>query len=205
MPSTIRKEDWYVNSRLGELGLNKDDLIQVIKQAVLARNSTTDNDATIASGMLSYLAGTRALREMFRPKGWEIDRTDQIESIFDKVTLNRIAFLNGDCAADPYRNPQPRSQKGAGSERAVADNQYVLFQEYEAKNTQIKPLWYLCVHIKNSKVSAELFLPESLEKGFFTGYIERIFLIKPGEWDDFEITNQDDNLGPDFEVKVLRK
>jgi len=53
-------------------------------------------------------------------------------------------------------------------------------------------------------VRAELSLLTELESGFFSDFDERIFLVSPGEWKPGAIS-LDDDLGPEFEVEVLRR
>lgn len=203
----ILVDDREVEPRLLSLGLNKDDLLNVVLAAVQARNDATDNDPANAAGWFSYSYGTRALRDAFCGKDWSVDRTDSIESILNKELGIKVAFQNVDNAADPDRTPKARSKKGAGSERAVDNNQLSLLPDFEnelSADSGAPSIWFLMVYVNGSDVRAELSLPIAIKDSQFTGFLERIFLIKGGAWGDFEINDLDDD-GDDFEVPLSRK
>jgi len=210
MPTTkILADDWEVEPRLLALGLDRENLLKVVFAAVQARNDTTSNDPANAAGWFSYSYGTRTLREVFCGEKWMLDRTDSIESILNPNLGIKVAFQNVDSAADPNREPRARSKKGAGSERAVDNNQLNLWLLPEIENVvsaspDSSSIWFLMVYVNGSDVRAELSLPISIKDNQFTDFVERIFLIKGGEWSDFEINElEDDN--DSFEVHVSRK
>jgi hypothetical protein len=55
-------------------------LIGVVHQAVAAKANYVLNQPVNAAGQLSHISGTGALRDALRSKGWQIDRTGNIES-----------------------------------------------------------------------------------------------------------------------------
>ncbi|MBY5834519.1 hypothetical protein ACC808_35055 [Rhizobium ruizarguesonis] len=54
-------------------------------------------------------------------------------------------------------------------------------------------------------VGAELSRPIELRGGFYVGYSERIWIIRPGEWERIAVENPADDDGQDFDITVRRK
>jgi hypothetical protein len=207
----IISQDYEVSSRLDQLGLSARELISVVLQAVAAKANFVLNHPLNAAGQLSYIFGTGALRDVLRPKGWQIDRTGNIEATFDPVTGIKIVFQNADSACDDGRDPKAISDKGPAASKAVDLGQRNLFPEYEAEDDakrarEAAPLWYFFVYINGDDVRAELSFPKRIEDGQFKGFNERIYVIKPGEWASM-MPRADDGETPtqDFEINVTRK
>ncbi|GJL77725.1 MAG: hypothetical protein NPINA01_07140 [Nitrospinaceae bacterium] len=209
----ILEDSDEVGKKLKKMGLVRSDLIKVIHDAVLARNSCTDNDAANAPGSLAYFAGTRSLREILRSQGWQINRKDSVEGIVNSIATIKIIFQNVDRASEKNWEPRARSKKGPGSERTVSNNQGILFSEEEinrAMPANKTSAWYLCVSENQGIISAELSLPKSVDCGQFSGFLERIFLLQDGDGDlpEFSLSNFDDGDDGDFkefEVNIARK
>lgn len=207
----IISQDYEVGSRLAQIGLSAGELIEVVRHAVAAKASFVLNFPLNAAGQLSYIHGTGALRDILRVKGWEIDRTGNIEATYNPKTGMKIVFQNSDSACDDNRDPKAISEKGPAAMRAVDLGQMNLFPEFDTEDVKRKSrenasLWYFCVHINGDDVRAELSFPKSIEDKQFKEFNERIYIIKPGEWasmmpkeDDAEIPTQD------FEINVTRK
>jgi hypothetical protein len=186
-------------------------LIGVVLQAVAAKANYVLNHPLNAAGQLSYIYGTGALRDALRSKGWQIDRTGNIEAIYDLKTGMKIVFQNADSACEDDRDPKAISDKGPAATRAVDLGQPNLFPEYDAEDeAKVKrenaALWYLFVYINGDDVRAELSFPKRIEEGQFKGFNERIYVIQPGEWASM-MPKVDDNEPPtqDFEINVTRK
>lgn len=203
--------DFEVASRLEQLGLSAGELIGVAHQAVAAKANFVLNQPLNAAGQLSYIYGTGALRDMLRPKGWEIDRTGNIEATFDPRTGIKIVFQNADSACDDNRDPKAISDKGPAASRAVDVGQHNLFAEFDVEDqAKLKKenasLWYFFVYINGDDVRAELSFPKHIEDGQFKGFNERIYIIKPGEWVSMMPKQVDDEPdAQDFEINVTRK
>jgi hypothetical protein len=207
----IVAQDYEVASRLDQLGLTASELIGVVHQAVAAKAAFVLNYPLNAAGLLSYIYGTAALRDALRAKGWEIDRTGNIEATIDPESMMKIVFQNADSASDDDRDPKAISDKGPAASKAVNQGQQSLFPEYDIEDEEKRKkenaaLWYLFVHINGDDVRAELSFPKRIEDGQFKGFNERIYIIKPGEWASI-IPKVDDTEPPaqDFEVNVTRK
>lgn len=207
----IFAKDYDVSERLNELGLAASELIAVVHQAVAAKASFVLNQPVNAAGQLSYIYGTGALRDVLRPKGWQIDRTGNIEATYDPKSCIKIVFQNADSACEDGRDPKAISDKGPAATKAVDFGQYSLFPEYDAEDEaqrkkENSALWYLFVYINGDDVRAELSFPKKIEDGQFKGFNERIYIINPGEWASMA-PKIDDGEPPvqDFEINVTRK
>lgn len=190
----IFREPLDVADRLSPFGITAEDVIPLIEAVVAARNDVVSVDARTAAGTKAYFAGVRHLRFLFLPKGWMIDSTNGVESVVHVASGMRIVYQSVDQACVGMRGPQPINAKGPAAESAIKMSQGVLFREEELP--EIAPekiaglnstLWFLCVSINeddedDEDVRAELSLPASIENGNFKGFLERIFIVKGGDW-----------------------
>lgn len=220
MRSITLKNKVEVNNRLEGMGIPRDALIEVVMAMVGAKKDCTDNDPPSAPGWLSWCFGTRRLRQVMRSiEGWEKDDTDQISSVVNKTIGVKIVVSNTDDATGmdiSDRKPQNRSQKGAATDRIISTNQQSFLDILEEslniaqqpKVLQIKgsiTTFHLCVYHEGDVVRAELSCPVKSENGFFTDFIERIFLIT--DEDDTAPIRRRTVEEPDmeFDIQVARK
>jgi hypothetical protein len=207
----VYREDWEVEPRLQALGTTKAELIEIVRKAVTARSDATDDDAITAAGTFSYHFGLRALRQTFRAKGCEIDRTDNIEATYDPVRGIKFIFQNAESACDPFRGPKAVREKGPAAIRAIELGQPSFFSwineeaEKRAKASRAT-IWCLFVYACGDDVRAELSCPHLIEDGQYGEFHERIFIVQAGEWSDL-VFKDDDEPGPtqDYEISVTRK
>ncbi len=193
------------HSRIAELGLDYDKLIDVALVAAGASRDSTKHDPPNAPGIFAYIYGTRALRDNFVGDAWVADRTDSVESIFSERRKLRVVYQNVDCAAIDDRNPKPRSTKGVGSERTCELNQLSLFPEAPKTPPEGAKAYYLMVAVADSSITAELSLPV-VRNGSFERLIERIYLIREGELEDIDIGDEPDDEGIETpDINVTRK
>jgi hypothetical protein len=167
---------------------------------------------------MAWKEGTRRMREIGRKRGLENTNEDQIPWLTDKSAGRRFSVVNTDDATGyKHRLPQNRNRKGAATDRVVAENEAMLFDEAEIPEL-MKPLtlarppseffqsWYLCVHADGDSVAAELSCPVAIEGGYFVGFHERIVLIAPGTDgpDVFRRADIDDDEEA-FDIPVSKK
>jgi hypothetical protein len=220
MATRIWKNPIEVNNRLDQLGLKLPKLLEVVDAMVGAKAECTDNDPPGSRGWSSYRMGTRRLREVTLVEdGWEKDDTDQIASVVNKKLGIRIAVGNTDDGTgieEDGRFPQNRSKKGAATDRAIQAGQGS-FMDILDESLNVVPLnpsarppraivtYYLCVYCEGDEFRAELSAPDGVDGGFFTGFVERIFLASPGSGDDGLRRRRPDDGEPDFDIPVTRK
>jgi len=202
----VLAEEFEVAPRLEQLGVNKIDLLQVVRAAVGARRNATPFHPLSAGGQLAYLAGTEHLRRVFVPQGWHICRRDNIESIFHAEIGIKIIYQNADRAGDPLVDPIAVSKKGAGAARAIELGQYDLFPESPIQEAAelTATTWYLFVYADGPDVRAELSCPIAINDQQFDQFHERILLVQKGNWDTPDPL-ADDAPPIEFDVSVSRK
>lgn len=182
--------EWEIDARLARFGVTRAELIDVVRQTLAARSDAIDVDPLNTPGQLSYIYGTRHLRLLFLKKGWQIDRTENVESVFDSKTGTKILFQNVDLACSRFQSPKAISGKGPAANRMIDTAQGKLFGPGDLPES-VSPkaiaslnstAWYFCVSFDEDGVKAELSLPASTKGGNFFGFVERIFVLIGGDW-----------------------
>jgi hypothetical protein len=223
MPVKVFKNQIEVNNRLERLGVTREKLLEVIEAMLAARADCTPNDPPGARGWSSWRMGTRRMREEFLVEdGWERDETDQISSIVNKKLGVRIVVANTDNATGIDHEgyiPQNSSKKGTVTDRAVHANQMSFMDKLDESlnvvtlKTSAKAFgpiitFYLCVYNEGDEFRAELSCPVGLDGGFFTDFVERIFLNSSDDGDGGPVRRRaggDDDGGSEFDIPVTRK
>lgn len=202
----VLAEDYEVVSRLSQLGMRRDRLLEVVRAAVGGRRNVTGFHPLSAGGLLSWIEGTAQLRRVFLPEGWETCRRDNIESIFHPELGIKVVYQNAERAGDPLQEPVAMSKKGAGSARAIELGQYELWPELMAKEVAeaTATTWVLFVYADGDDVRAELSCPMAINEEQFDGFHERILLVAKGGWDG-AMPLVDDEPPAEYEVSVSRR
>lgn len=212
LPVRIYEEEWSVDARLREVfDVKRSDFFPIIREVVGARADAVENDPISAAGQFAYIHGTRNTRALFRPKSWLIERRDNIELVRHPDRPLMVRYQSVDLACSGEHNPQAISGKGAGSRRVINEAQLSLFPLLEPVQTFQSPLpimtglWHLCVSVNGEDVRAEISLSRGIEDKNFSGFIERIFLVKKGEWADLDIKPEVGGDAVEFEPVISRK
>ncbi|MBA4772153.1 MAG: hypothetical protein H2054_03465 [Sphingomonas sp.] len=213
IPARIYNEEWTVDARLSEtFGVTRGQLIQVVKEVVGARADAVENDPITAAGQFAYIHGTRNVRALFRSRGWNLYRKDNIELVRHPERDLTISYQSVDLAASESYSPMAISGKGAGAERAIEEAQLSLFSPAELERHDPRALatintgmWFFCVSVVGEDVRAELSLASGVSGGNFSGFIERIFIVKKGDWDNIRLATGPDSDAVDFEPIIIRK
>lgn len=197
-----------VGSRLADFGISKEELIEVAEKAAGARRSAVDHDPVNAAGLLGYIYGTRALRDLLVPRGWEVDRTENIEGTIHPSRKIRIIYQNTDSAGDAMRPPRAICGKGAGVERMVEDASAFLWpdMEEEFQRNRNAQVWFLCVALDGDDVTVELSRPGRILGRQFSDFEERV-LVK-GKTDHLETAKSQDDEGfadDDVDINITKK
>ena len=208
-----------VYNRIAMLGLSQEHLVSIAVRMAQARTDCTANNPPSAPGFYAWSEGTRRARELFIPLGWEACEYGQLSSIYNRKTGVRMIVINADAGAGlEDSQPQNRTYKRSATDRAVVENrENFLFDINLASNPQQPPCringafnWYLFVFSYRDEVGdilrAELSLPSSITRGFFTSFHERIMVISDEGFDEGSLIVPEDPEGdPEFEIHVTRK
>jgi hypothetical protein len=213
MKSVVKVTPIEVQTSLDELGITREELLEVVYTSVGARRDCTSNHPPSAPGSMSWFEGTKRLRELLAPKGWEPCNDGHISSAYARHRKIKIVFCNADDGTGVVDSlPQNWNRKGAATSGAVSDNQAWLNFGADAENvirmSQVDGIrtYFLFVYCEAEAVRAELSLPSRIDKGFFQDFEERIILLGRDEGDGpvrAKGTGPDEGL--DFDISVIRK
>lgn len=222
MNAVVYKHAMDVDRRLRELGLSRDELLEVVLAAVLGKSSCTDNDPPGAFGWMAWKEGCRRFRELFlSKKGFARSNDEGVPWVVDVIRSNRFTVANtdeGTGLVEPHRQPQQCSKKGPATDRAVSANQLSLFESSGESPLAPSPIsykrqpnrqltWYLCIYSEGDVVRAELVCPKHMDGGYFLDFYERIIILGPG--DDLVRTVPDKGAGEstveEYNISVSRK
>lgn len=195
----VLREVWDVDLRLSQLKLTRDGLLIARDVAMQERANATAFHCSNAPGTFSYHHGTWSIRDQFVDEAWAVCRLDGIEGIRNEVLKIKVAFSNVDLACDDNHIPKPRSEKGAGAERAASGGLFGHLPHYAPEPIDDFALYYLMV---DQDGAAELTRPV-VNNGTFTNAIERIYLSGGG--DDGAALLGDDDIADGFDPQVARK
>jgi len=209
----IYDQPYAVEDRLADFGVTRNEMIDVIEQIVAARFSVVSVDARAAAGQQAYLAGVRHTRFLFMRRDWEPNCDNGVESVYDPKSKTKIVYQSVDSACVSIRAPQAINAKGKVSSDLVNSAQGCLFTAEELP--EVAPsdienlnstIWYLCVSAEDDDIRAELSLPAAIVNRNFKGFLERIFIVKAGEWDNRHqpSARRDDDDGA-YEFSIVRR
>jgi hypothetical protein len=206
----IYKEDWEIEPRLLPFKATRAELVEVARAVAGARADIVDNDPLTAEGQFAYIFGTRLTRALWRRKGWLLHRAENIESVRHPKLDWLVTYQSVDLAASLLHEPRAISGKGAGADRFIDAAQGDLFESEESMRRSVfKPenlgAWFYCVSVDGDDVRAELSRPIGVGNGNFDGFIERIFIIREGEWPKLSVMPLPQGGATEFEPIVTRK
>lgn len=197
--TVVLREVWDVDLRLDQLKLNRKGLLIARDVAMQERANATPFHCSNAPGTFSYHHGTWAIRDQFVDKDWSICRLDGIEGIRNEALKIKVAFSNVDLACDDDHVPKPRSEKGAGAERAASGGLFGYLPHYAPEPVDDFALYYLMV---DQDGAVELTRPV-VSNGTFETPIERIYLSDGG--DGGAALLEGDDVADNFDPQVARK
>lgn len=160
-----------------------------------------------APGTLAYHYGLLETRVQFLGKKWEISRKSGIEAIFNPGKKIKLGYQSVDLACVRMISPNPRTEKGSGSERECEANLFEYFGVTAPKLVMlpkgIVPVFYIMV---DERGAVEVSRPV-IEDKKFTGFIVRAFVSDGSDLDKQKITPSGDLDAPadDFDVPVIRR
>jgi hypothetical protein len=200
----ILREPWEVTPRLLELSLAKNKLLQVRDIAVHEAASATAFHAANAPGTFSYHHGIWALRDRFVSDDWVLDRTNGVETIRNNKLKVIVGFCNVDLACVDAHRPQPRTQKGSGSERVTSA--VGLFDDVSLPHYAPRPKgeWQFFYLMVDKNGAAELTRPV-VKGGKFIATIERIYLTYGSDDDGVGIQQDVPDTVIEFDPQIARK
>lgn len=196
----VFREPWDADHRLNQLELTRRGLLEVRDIAMQERGNATDFHPANAPGTFGYHHGTWGLRDRFVSERWAVDRADGIEAIYNERLKIKVVFCNVDLACNDDHIPKPRSEKGAGAERASGTPLFGKLPQYAPRQVGDSKLYYLMV---DPSGAAELTRPV-VSGGTFIAAVERIYLSY-GSDDEPAVAGEDNGPVDNFDPQVVRK
>ncbi|MDX7989175.1 hypothetical protein FE392_17980 [Xenorhabdus sp. 12] len=100
-----------VNAHLATLGLEQENLIEILRQAMSLRLSTTKNNAVTAGGTYFYQGAVRVTRDLLSKKGFKRLSLKNVElTVNDKVAIYICSGNDQTGLVNAY--PESRTKKG---------------------------------------------------------------------------------------------
>lgn len=201
-------DDIDVDRRLSELGMNRQDILD-IRDVAASMHATGSSPLFPANGagQLAYQYGTRELRATFLKRGWVIDQSYGTNGVRHPDRKIIVLYQNVDVACSLSDLPQARSRKGAGSERLSQGSAFDLIEEIvpsthsgEGEGLDVE-VWYVMV-AQDGAVEVTHAL---IKGGEFSEFIERIFVHNGSDFDALEEDGSSDDDAVDFDIKISRK
>ena len=213
----IYQDEWSVASRLAEVfDATREEFINIVREVVGAMADAVDDDPDFTPGMFGHIHGVRNTRGTFRQKGWE-RLTKNGNSLVKHPEIELLlGYQAVDLAASDDHEPKAISGKGAGAKKVIDEAQATLYSLLDFEGEQSPPpantgLWHLCVSVNGDEVRAEVSLSSGVtidagsKRGNFGRFIERIYIVKMGDWDALNLTFSEDDDVVEFEPLVKRK
>jgi hypothetical protein len=168
----VKQED-----QLRSWGVEREPLKEAVFFAQSFYNECTANDPRGFDRSIAYARAGRRLRDLFIPKGWLMDISNNQTAIRHEEKRLRIYPCNF-CSftANPYHSPSNLTKKGSAADRDTRRNaQLELFSAPEVlvdaemdSGEKYKTL-LLGMNFEDEYAKAELSLPVRFMKGKFTG------------------------------------
>jgi len=199
-------------SRLAELGLTEEILLQAVGQGKAAWANCTENHPALYRGIVAWGEPIRSLRENLIPVGWKRYDEANLPFILNETENLAITVATGDeNTGRKERNPSTRSSKGTHTKAAIKNNAlaHTLFGDIRKVNARIaRVMWMLLFHIdeKSLEVRCELSHPLGVgTDGRVDEWIERVILSPiPFDGSPANISSNEPQT-PNIDIDVKRR
>jgi len=179
----VRSEPIEVQSRLSQLGLIEQVLLDAVARGNMRRQECTPNHPTSFIGLEAWGWTVCYLREGLVPKGWTRCEEGNWPLTVHPSKRMAISVATGDeNTGNPNAIPMTKSPKGPNTVQAIAKNhlQISLFEDWmfpdqNGEDQENRLTWLLLISSQNGKVRCELSLPMTCN-GKVDGWKERIIL-----------------------------
>lgn len=204
-------DEFDINSRLDNMSLNLQDIIQLSLDALLVRTECTNYNTKGAPGYLQWDAMVRRLRECFCFKHWEKYEDNGVEGIFNKNKKIKLIPSSGN-AGTGIKTLIPSNKNPKGFKTIELINNSTQGNLFTGYNTQIdddnSKLYILLYYSNNKELRLEVSKPSYINKsGIIEAWEERI-IIPPILLDGVSIkrnTSNNPSLYEEIDIPVIRK
>lgn len=173
--------------RLADLGLSVERIHRALARADAEVALVTELEPATAEGTTRYNKTTRYLREELIPLGWGMTNANNFCRTIHPSGAFAIVTCSGDAGVGvvlPGQAPSTQYAKGETTAQAVERNRQCaldLGPMFELPPDPTEPpadtaIWYLLYRPTGTGIACELSLPERIQDGFISRWIERIIL-----------------------------
>lgn len=199
-----------VLTRLAELGLKEELLLEALRQANLYRVRTTNHHPRLYRYQVMTAETIAALRDLMVPEGWQKLDEGQYELTVNPSGTMAIAVASGDDnVAQIERTPSNKSPKGRHTIAAIESNRQAdMFPDLlpvKKKDFEVvRDTWVLLHRVTKDGIHSELSRPTEIsDDGMIAWWSERILLGKIElDGDPVQITAPDQ---PDIDIFISKK
>lgn len=200
-------------SELHSLGMKRSELLEIIAYAESERNLCTSNDPCGFDSYVVYARAGRRAREIYLPKGWEKDDSNNQSAIRNPKSKIRMIPCNFDKhAGNRLITPTNKSRKGEVSRKKTMCNKTTwmpgIADILTSPDSDGFLTYVLGIHIDDyGPPKAELSMPVGFDGHFFTHFGTRIILLdgsedtNPSEGKSFDT---DDDF-KEIDIRIRRK
>ena len=216
LTTTVYVSSADVTTRLDELGLKREDLLEAVHFGSIYAAECTRHDPRSLAGTLLWGKTVRHLRDQLIPAGWNVSDKRNFPLTVHPSGRWAIGVASGDeHTGIPDETPSTRYDRGPATRQVVNTNQ-LSFAAVSADFAKlevgvIKQTWFL-LHYRDDdadEIRVELSLPtEMTEDNFVMRWKERIILAGADEGAALAHSVPDSSFGPDdngVDIPVLKK
>ena len=198
-----------VQTRLKELGLTLEWLLDALEYAWGYWAMCTSNDVGNAQGSMLYFGCNRGLRDQLMPERWFSDVFKGVEVTVHPTGLLAIRVQSGDSATGD-RNGIPTNRNESGHESAKLVSGYqpqlpLFIEEPESTALDPVPVWVLLTYPAGEEMTdlkAEISLPKHVTNGKIISWHERIIIPHR---DALVISSQSTGTPEELDIQVRRR
>ncbi len=181
MPQSLLIDPVDVHSRLYDLQLTEECLLDALSAGLAAKAACTANHPSNFRGLAMWAEIVRRLRDTLLPTGWNSAEVKGLPLVVRADGLVAIAVASGDDSTGSIEDsvvPSTRYPKGLATLEVVARNQMLPFDHIPelAQSGVPTSTWFLLHYRRGDEVICELSHPVSMENGFVNEWDERVIL-----------------------------
>jgi hypothetical protein len=193
--------------KLKQLGLDVQDLHEVLLYGAAEANTYTENDAKGAGEHARWSRHVRRASELYVPRGWQrIDPDCQPTLVHPSNKWCLVVSSGNNATGIAYARPTTKNPKGRSIRRAVEGNaELALYQPHDIEPALegLRQTWMLMTYVNvEDEIQAEVSLPREMEGEYITDWTDRVLLPTI---DPTGILGSGEEEPPSYDFSIVRK
>ncbi len=193
--------------KLKQLGLDVQDIHEVLLYGAAEANTYTENDAKGAGEHARWSRHVRRASELYVPRGWQrIDPDSQPTLVHPSHKWCLVISSGNSATGMAYAKPTTKNPKGRSIRRAVEGNaELALYrpEDIEPALAGLRETWMLMTHVNiEDEIQSEVSLPKEMEGEYISDWTDRILLpaIDPAG-----VFGGGEEEPPSYDFSIVRK